>query len=65
MFTLLVTNDGHLIHDSEIENIFYPFYRLNESDILHGSGIGLALAHSLTEFLCGRLFYRQSPDGLN
>lgn len=25
----------------------------------------MSLAHSLTEFHCGRLFYRQTPDGLN
>ena len=65
MFTLLVTNDGHLIPDSEIENIFNPFYRLKETENQQGSGIGLSLAHSLTEFHCGRLFYRQTPDGLN
>ena len=56
MFTLLVTNDGHLIPDSEIENIFNPFYRLKETENQQGSGIGLSLAHSLTEFHCGRLF---------
>ena len=33
--------------------------------MLFRSGIGLSLAHSLTEFHCGRLFYRQTPDGLN
>ena len=63
--SLLVTNDGHLIPDSEIENIFNPFYRLKETENQQGSGIGLSLAHSLTEFHCGRLFYRQTPDGLN
>lgn len=65
MFTLLITNDGHLIPDSETENIFNPFYRLKETENQQGSGIGLSLAHSLTEFHRGRLFYRQTPDGLN
>ena len=65
MFTLLVTNDRHLIPDSEIENIFNPFYRLKETENQLGRGIGLSLAHSLKEFHCGRLFYRQTPDGLN
>ncbi len=65
MFTLLVTNDGHLVPDSEAENIFNPFYRLKETENQLGSGIGLSLAHSLTEFHRGKLFYRQTPDGLN
>lgn len=49
MFTLLVTNDGHLIPDSEIENIFNPFYRLKETENQQGSGIG---------FVAGPLFDR-------
>ena len=65
MFALLVTNDGHLIPDSETENIFNPFYRLKETENRQGSGIGLSLAHSLAEFHRGKLFYRQTPDGLN
>lgn len=65
MFTLLVTNDGHLIPESEAENIFSPFYRLKETENRQGSGIGLSLARSLAEFHLGKLSYRQTPDGLN
>lgn len=65
MFTVQVTNDGHLIPEDEAENIFNPFYRLKETENQLGSGIGLSLAHSLTEFHRGKLFYRQTADGLN
>ena len=65
MFTLLVTNDGYLIPESEIENIFTPFYRLKETEDRQGSGIGLSLAHSLAEFHRGKLCYRHTADRLN
>lgn len=64
-FTISVTNDGMLIPESEKENIFNPFYRLKETENKQGSGIGLSLARSLTEFHKGTLSYSQTLDGKN
>lgn len=64
-FSITVINDGHLIPDSEKENIFNPFYRLKETENQQGSGIGLSLARSLTEFHKGTLSYQQTTDGKN
>lgn len=64
-FTLCVTNDGLLIPESDKENIFTPFFRLKETENKQGSGIGLSLARSLTEFHKGTLTYRKTDTGQN
>ena len=64
-FFITVINDGLLIPESEKENIFNPFYRLKETENQQGSGIGLSLARSLTEFHKGTLSYQQTTDGKN
>ncbi|MDH6358080.1 hybrid sensor histidine kinase/response regulator transcription factor [Parabacteroides sp. PF5-9] len=64
-FSLLVTNDGYLIPQSEEEKIFSPFYRLKETENMQGSGIGLSLSRSLAEFHKGTLSYQQTADQLN
>lgn len=65
MFTILFTNDGHLIPENETDRIFNPFYRLKETENQQGSGLGLSLSLSLAEFHRGELHYRQTNDGLN
>ena len=53
-----VRNDGNLIPEEEREKIFNPFYQVNKHhNSAAGSGIGLSLAHSLTEMLNGNLSY--------
>lgn len=64
-FTVTVTNDGMLIPANEKENIFSPFYRLKETENQQGSGIGLSLARSLTEFHKGTLNYVHTPEHMN
>ena len=64
-FSITVINDGLLIPESEKENIFNPFYRLKGTENQQGSGIGLSLARSLTEFHKGTLSYQQTTDGKN
>ncbi|MCD9015539.1 two-component regulator propeller domain-containing protein [Parachryseolinea silvisoli] len=53
-FTIQVTNDGPLIPESQKEKIFEPFFRLPGTQA-EGTGIGLALAQSLTRLHKGHL----------
>ncbi|MBT1689852.1 two-component regulator propeller domain-containing protein [Dawidia soli] len=53
-FTIQVTNDGPLIPASHKEKIFEPFFRLPGTQA-EGTGIGLALAQSLTRLHKGHL----------
>ena len=48
--TLTISNDGLLIPDSELLNIFRPFYRLNESREREtgGAGLGLSIAETFS-----------------
>jgi Response regulators consisting of a CheY-like receiver domain and a winged-helix DNA-binding domain len=64
-FSVAVINDGQLIPETERKQIFVPFYRLNETIHQEGSGIGLALAHTLADFHQGTLNCTQTAEGLN
>lgn len=64
-FSVIITNDGLLIPEEEKEKIFTPFYRVSENETKPGSGIGLSLCLSLTEFHKGTLRYQHSREGLN
>ena len=54
-------NDGFKIPHEKKEKIFEPFYRLSESK-QEGTGIGLALARSLTELINGDLYLKETTD---
>ena len=62
--TIEVKNDGPLIPTEMAEKIFEPFFRLNGTK-KSGTGIGLALARSLTELHKGTLYLRQPDEGEN
>lgn len=47
-FTIIFENDGYIIKKEMAEKIFKPFYRIKETKHQKGTGIGLALARSLT-----------------
>ena len=64
-FKIIVTNNGFLIPEKERENIFSPFFRLKETENMQGSGIGLSISRSLTEFHNGSLSFSETPNGLN
>ncbi|WP_242528085.1 two-component regulator propeller domain-containing protein [Allomuricauda sp. CAU 1633] len=52
---LTIANDGNLIPTHLKETIFEPFYRVSGVENQSGTGIGLALARSLTEMHQGSL----------
>jgi len=53
--TLIVKNDGNLIPFHLKDKIFEPFFRVDNMDATSGTGIGLSLAHSLTQLHHGNL----------
>lgn len=65
VLSLLISNDGSRIPPELKEKIFEPFYRLKGSPGLKGTGIGLALARSLTVLHNGRLYLNDQGDGMN
>lgn len=54
-FTIRFSNDGHLIPEEMKEKIFEPFFRLKETEMQKGTGIGLALSRSLATLHKGSL----------
>ena len=60
-----IENDGLLIPDEMREKIFEPFYRMKEAAKQQGTGIGLALAKSLTALHKGSLYLKTPNNGLN
>jgi ligand-binding sensor domain-containing protein/signal transduction histidine kinase len=64
-FTIEVENDGLLIPAEMSEKIFEPFYRMKEAAKQQGTGIGLALAKSLTQLHKGNLYLKPPSGGVN
>ena len=52
---LTVKNDGNMIPSHLKDKIFEPFFRVENMDNNSGTGIGLSLAHSLTQLHNGSL----------
>ena len=56
-FKIIIKNDGQLIPIELRKKIFEPFYRVPGDSKNPGTGIGLSLAHSLTELHQGKLSF--------
>lgn len=65
VFMIAVRNDGYLIPYQMKEKIFEPFFRLDETMELTGSGIGLALSRSLAELHKGTLELKEPEKNMN
>jgi signal transduction histidine kinase len=64
-FTIEVYNDGFLIPHEMREKIFEPFFRLKDTEKKRGTGIGLALARSLTQLHKGTLRLKEPREDMN
>lgn len=64
-FSIVFENDGAKIPVDMKEKIFEPFYRLKQSFKQQGTGIGLALARSLTALHNGDLYLKDNVDSMN
>lgn len=64
-FQLILKNDGDIIPYQLKDKIFEPFFRLPEAEHKTGTGIGLSLAHSLTELHKGKLYLDFSHPKMN
>jgi signal transduction histidine kinase len=64
-FFIEVKNDGYLIPADMKEKIFEPFVRLKKTERQTGTGIGLALARSLTALHQGELYVKDNLENRN
>lgn len=64
-FIIEFRNDGLLIPAEMSEKIFEPFFRLKQNEKQKGTGIGLALARSLTQLHKGSLKWKEPENNFN
>ena len=62
--TLTVTNDGEHLTDEQLDNVWEPFYRVDESRTEPGTGLGLAIARSIITLHGGKCIARNTDTGV-
>ncbi|WP_051526646.1 sensor histidine kinase [Alkanindiges illinoisensis] len=61
--TLIIEDSGPGIDESEYQNVFQRFYRLNNAQDIIGSGLGLAIVHQAVQQLQGSIELSRSMLG--
>ena len=59
---LTVKDAGNGVTDSELDEIFKPFYRANNSESAHGYGLGLTIAKQIIESHAGKVMAENIPN---
>ena len=62
-----VFNSGENIPESEIENIFAPFYKMDQSHnrMVDGHGLGLSIVNSIAEIHNGKAYCKNLENGVS
>ncbi len=55
VITISVEDEGKGISSTELENIFQPFYRVDDKNINQGFGLGLSLTHQIIKLHKGQV----------
>lgn len=59
-----LTNQSIPVPESDLERIFDKFYRINPSERVTGSGLGLSITKGIIEAHGGKIWAENLPDGL-
>lgn len=62
--TLTVMNDGEQLTDEQLDKVWEPFYRVDESRTEPGTGLGLAIARSIITLHGGKCIARNTDTGV-
>lgn len=62
--TLTVANDGEQLTDEQLDKVWEPFYRVDESRTEPGTGLGLAIAKSIITLHGGKCFVKNTGSGV-
>lgn len=60
-FAITITDKGVGIEEKELNNIFQPFYRIEENRTAKGFGLGLSLANRIIKLHKGRITVASKP----